>query len=329
MSSVSAVQDPANPAPAAVAAPPKVDLTDLADPTKVPSQSLSFSDVLSSINPLQHIPIVGTIYRAITGDAPPPPAARMIGGILLGGPVGLVTSVANAILEQASGKDLGDHALAMLGFDHGSSDAPQYAAANAADSKPSGSPAPAPTAVPATAPAVVSSSAPTSAPGAPVALPAAGKSAIADSAAIAPLSRAVQGGAPPPLPPAAAIGGAPAAGLFANGTKAAGNGWTLADYQTFAGHGMPVTPSNGAPIRNTPVPFQTTVPLASGVAQMAITPAVAQNTANLPAPAPESPPNPADTWISQAMMRGLDRYRDMKKLQDQGQRSNTQLDATF
>src|SRR5258708_8670911 len=201
MSSViAAAQDPTNAAAATVAAPPKVDLTDLADPTKVPSQSLSFHDLLSSINPLQHIPIVGTIYRAITGDAPPPPAVRVIGGILLGGPVGLVTSVANAILEQASGKDLGDHALAMLGLDHGSTaDEPQYAAAKA-----SGNAASAPTTEPAAA-LVAASAASTMADAA-----AADKSALAGDAPLAPLSRAVQGVAPPPLPPSAAVARAPA-----------------------------------------------------------------------------------------------------------------------
>src|SRR5258708_11033641 len=115
MSSViAAAQDPTNAAAATVAAPPKVDLTDLADPTKVPSQSLSFHDLLSSINPLQHIPIVGTIYRAITGDAPPPPAVRVIGGILLGGPVGLVTSVPNPIPHQPSAQTPAHPPLALL-----------------------------------------------------------------------------------------------------------------------------------------------------------------------------------------------------------------------
>src|SRR5258708_9414326 len=210
MSSViAAAKDPTNAAAATVAAPPKVDLTDLADPTKVPSQSLSFHDLLSSINPLQHIPIVGTIYRAITGDAPPPPAVRVIGGILLGGPVGLVTSVANAILEQASGKDLGDHALAMLGLDHGSTaDEPQYAAAKA-----SGNAASAPTTEPAVAPSAASTQA---------AATDAGASALARATPLAPLSRAVQGVAPPPLPPSAAVARAPGPRLVAQRPQAGG-----------------------------------------------------------------------------------------------------------
>ena len=32
--------------------------------------SPSFKDVLDTINPLQHIPIINTIYRELTGDQP-------------------------------------------------------------------------------------------------------------------------------------------------------------------------------------------------------------------------------------------------------------------
>jgi hypothetical protein len=317
MTSLAATLDPTGPAPAAAAAP-KVDLTDLADPTKVASQSLSFHDVLSAINPLQHIPVVGTIYRAITGDAAPPPAVRVIGGILFGGPVGLITSVANAVLEQSSGKDLGDHALAMLGIGHGSSsDAPQYAA---------NAPAAAPAADVKTG---ADDSTPTAAASAPApAAPSAVAATAPAAATIAPVSRAVQGNAPAPLSPLAAMGGRP--GLLGSAAaKPASSGYTLADYKAFAGHGMPTTGSTTGPLRNTPVPFQTTVPLSNDVAHMAVTPPVTTPATAVPVPAAEPAPNPADSWISQAMMRGLDRYREMKKLQDQTQRSNGQVDGTF
>jgi hypothetical protein len=62
---------------------------------------------------------------------------------------------------------------------------------------------------------------------------------------------------------------------------------------------------------------------------MAVTPPVTTPATAVPVPAAEPAPNPADSWISQAMMRGLDRYREMKKLQDQTQRSNGQVDGTF
>ncbi|MBF0355412.1 MAG: hypothetical protein HQL43_09280 [Alphaproteobacteria bacterium] len=77
------------------------------------SDTPSFWDVLDIINPLQHIPGISTVYRAITGDeiAPLP---RVVGGMLFGGPLGLIGSIANEVTRQGTGKDLGEHALAFL-----------------------------------------------------------------------------------------------------------------------------------------------------------------------------------------------------------------------
>ena len=85
----------------------------MGDAYDAPERELSFGDFLDVINPLQHIPIVGTIYRAITGDEISP-AARIFGGFLFGGPLGFVTAIANAIFEEASGQDLGETVLAAL-----------------------------------------------------------------------------------------------------------------------------------------------------------------------------------------------------------------------
>lgn len=73
----------------------------------------TFGDLIDLINPLQHIPFVATAYRAITGDEISP-AARMAGGAVLGGIVGLVASGINAAIEAGTGKDVGEHALAMF-----------------------------------------------------------------------------------------------------------------------------------------------------------------------------------------------------------------------
>lgn len=78
----------------------------------------TFSDFLDIINPLQHIPVVNTVYRAITGDKIDP-GARLIGGGLFGGPIGLVASMVSGMVEEATGKDPGEHALAALGIDIG------------------------------------------------------------------------------------------------------------------------------------------------------------------------------------------------------------------
>lgn len=76
-------------------------------------EGFSFGAMLDIINPLQHIPIVSTIYRAATGDtigAGP----RMVGGALFGGVVGLIAAAADAAVEGITGKDTGSHVLAML-----------------------------------------------------------------------------------------------------------------------------------------------------------------------------------------------------------------------
>lgn len=75
----------------------------------------SFGDILDTLNPLQHLPIVSTLYRAFTGDAIAP-APRVLGDALFGGPIGAATGVVNAALKYLSGKDAGEHMLALLPF---------------------------------------------------------------------------------------------------------------------------------------------------------------------------------------------------------------------
>lgn len=70
---------------------------------------LSFRDVLSALNPLQYVPVAGTIYRALTGDQIPE-AMRRVGSIvvsgLLGGPIGAAINLATVAAEKAAGIDL-------------------------------------------------------------------------------------------------------------------------------------------------------------------------------------------------------------------------------
>ncbi len=72
----------------------------------------AFQDVLVTINPLQHIPLISTIDRAITGDVPAA-GARIVGGALYGGPVGLFASLVDSAIDDNTGQDIGDHAVAM------------------------------------------------------------------------------------------------------------------------------------------------------------------------------------------------------------------------
>tara|TARA_B100000686_G_C16656971_1_gene898763 strand:+ start:414 stop:1271 length:858 start_codon:yes stop_codon:yes gene_type:complete len=75
----------------------------------------SFGDMLDVINPLQHLPVISTIYRALTNDeiAPGP---RLIGGAIFGGPFGFASAMANTAIEEATGKDVGEHVIALIGL---------------------------------------------------------------------------------------------------------------------------------------------------------------------------------------------------------------------
>lgn len=73
----------------------------------------TFGDILDLINPLQHILIVGTIYRAVTGDDIST-GSRIIGGGLFGGVFGVGAAVASAIIEEVSGEDVDEHIIAMF-----------------------------------------------------------------------------------------------------------------------------------------------------------------------------------------------------------------------
>tara|TARA_R110001592_G_scaffold168996_3_gene405425 strand:+ start:4698 stop:6065 length:1368 start_codon:yes stop_codon:yes gene_type:complete len=74
---------------------------------------LTFWDLVDVVNPLQHIPVVSTLYRDLTDDTLDP-APRVMGGTLFMGPIGLVASVANVMVEHNTGKDMGGHVLAYF-----------------------------------------------------------------------------------------------------------------------------------------------------------------------------------------------------------------------
>ena len=97
------------------------------DGMPVPEGEASFGDFLDLINPLHHIPIIGTIYRAITGDEIGGPA-KILGGLLFGGPIGFIAAIIDTIVAEATGRDLGETVLAAL-VDGDQSPDPQVAAA--------------------------------------------------------------------------------------------------------------------------------------------------------------------------------------------------------
>ncbi|HEY4944186.1 MAG TPA: hypothetical protein VII56_22350 [Rhizomicrobium sp.] len=72
----------------------------------------SFGDLLDIVNPLQHIPVVSTLYRAITGDTIKT-FPKIAGDLLFGGVEGFASSVADTVFTQITGKSVGDTVLAF------------------------------------------------------------------------------------------------------------------------------------------------------------------------------------------------------------------------
>jgi hypothetical protein len=266
-------------------------------PEMAPAE-ISFGELLSSLNPLQHIPVVGSIYREITGETLHP-IARVIGGALIGGPLGLVASAFNSMIEQATGKDLGAQALALI--------LPDSKAQPAATAVASAEPKPAEPAEPA---ATVATAAPL--PAEPEATAAATPTPmwptpVADLAAIAP----------------AAAAATKTAGDTAKAAAPSGEpqGRSLAYYQNRAGQRLPNVgnmTSQRTAMTATPNPTLQRQPLAAPAAAPAPTQARAAD------PVADAANEPADVWFAHAMMQGLDRYRETKRTQ----RSEPTVDVT-
>jgi len=142
----------------------------------------SFKDLVDAVNPLQQLPIVGTIYRYMTGETLSP-GARLAGGALYGGAIGLAVAAANAALEGTTGRDVGDHLLAMVVDDVKPNLAPDAQPTLVASAEPPPLPTPKPE-LPAIGPAVTANPvAPVATAAAkPVAAPAATPQAKGDAA---------------------------------------------------------------------------------------------------------------------------------------------------
>jgi hypothetical protein len=97
-------------------------------------KGFGFRDILDIVNPLQHLPVISSIYRWLTGDRPGE-AAQIAGDALYGGPIGVAFGLLGAALQDDEGHDAGERVLAAV-FDKGKSDTATAVAAAA--------PAPAP-----------------------------------------------------------------------------------------------------------------------------------------------------------------------------------------
>ena len=71
------------------------------------SEGFSFDDLLDIVNPLQHLPVISTIYRHLTGDTIGLPE-KIAGDGLYGGLMGLACSVGDTLFQEITGKSVGD-----------------------------------------------------------------------------------------------------------------------------------------------------------------------------------------------------------------------------
>lgn len=85
-----------------------------AAPTDPKAQKeFGFGDLLDMINPLQHLPVIGHLYREFTGDTIRP-ISQIMGGAVFGGPLGAAGGIVNAIAQEETGKDVTGNALTMV-----------------------------------------------------------------------------------------------------------------------------------------------------------------------------------------------------------------------
>jgi len=75
--------------------------------------TFGFADLLDVINPLQHVPLLASVYREVTGDRIGAPA-RILGDVLYGGPVGLAFGAVDVLFAEVGGRSPGDALVAAL-----------------------------------------------------------------------------------------------------------------------------------------------------------------------------------------------------------------------
>jgi len=95
--------------------PPSAAIPAPAKTAKPEHRGFGFADFLDVVNPLQHVPIVSTIYRRLTGDTMSG-AAEVAGGALFGGLVGALASLADVIFTEKTGKDFGETVAGWIGL---------------------------------------------------------------------------------------------------------------------------------------------------------------------------------------------------------------------
>lgn len=89
---------------AAAAAPPPQPVSTPPPATMQPfgEDGLTFRDLIDIVNPLHHVPLLGNVYRRVTGDVIDP-AIRIAGGALFGGPLGAGFAAVSVALANVMG----------------------------------------------------------------------------------------------------------------------------------------------------------------------------------------------------------------------------------
>ncbi len=267
--------------------------------------SFSFKDLLDIVNPLQHIPVVGSIYRYLTGDEPSG-GARIVGDSIYGGPIGFgVSAVSTALLTNSKGEDLGERLLAdVFGPRDGATtlSTPKVASAT-------------PTSAPASATPMVAAANANAAP----ALQAAGTQAPAQPVAMGDLFRS----APPANAPAtpeqnflaqnAQFQKAITTGRGASGSVISGRPVPL----ELSSNLLPSVPANARIVMPPSSAPASSAPAGSPAASPAGQPVQTQAPAANGAPAADTP-NP----IAQKMLDALNKYEQLKKQEEQEDSAN-------
>lgn len=101
---------PANPAPLEITIRPQ---TPTAVQTFWNGEAPDFQDVLDTVNPLQHIPVVSTLYQSLTGDMQSV-GAKLAGGAIFGGPIGFIAALFDTIVQNATGSDVMGNVMAAI-----------------------------------------------------------------------------------------------------------------------------------------------------------------------------------------------------------------------
>ena len=103
-------------------------------------KGFQFHDLLDIVNPLQHLPVIGSVYRWITGDTIGN-LPRVVGDTLYGGLIGFASGLANVLIKEQTGHDIGETVVALVTGDDKPSAVASVPSAPAAPAAPADHPA--------------------------------------------------------------------------------------------------------------------------------------------------------------------------------------------